>query len=99
MSGPDAVAKMSNIGASGSFSSDYHKYMESKKNRHSFSAGNMLLYIDTTIIRVFLVQTGPRRRLVRSAVSTTIYGATIFHEIIFVKYNCCQEILLISLNS
>ena len=39
MSGPDAVAKMSNVGASGSFSSDYYKYMESKKNRHSFSAG------------------------------------------------------------
>lgn len=39
MSGPDAVAKMSNFGVSGSFSSDYYKYMESKKNRHSFSAG------------------------------------------------------------
>ena len=38
MSGPDAVAKMSNFGVSGSFSSDYYKYMESKKNRHSFSA-------------------------------------------------------------
>jgi len=36
MSGPDAVAKMTNVGASGSFSMDYYKYMESKKNRHSF---------------------------------------------------------------
>ena len=36
MSGPDAVAKMTNAGASGSFSMDYYRYMESKKNRHSF---------------------------------------------------------------
>ena len=36
MSGADTVAKMANVGASGSFSMDYYKYMESKKNRHSF---------------------------------------------------------------
>ncbi|XP_065917282.1 uncharacterized protein [Dysidea avara] len=36
MSGPDAVAKMTNAGASGSFSMDYYRYMESKKNHHSF---------------------------------------------------------------
>ena len=36
MSGPDAVAKMTNTGVSGSFSMDYYRYMESKKNHHSF---------------------------------------------------------------
>ena len=46
MSGPDAVvAKMTNMAASGSFSNDYYKYMESKKNRHSFSAGKNYYHI------------------------------------------------------
>lgn len=70
MSGPDAMAKISNVGVSGSFSSDYYKYMESKKNRHSFTAGILHIWICCSIIRTFTGQTGPRRRLVRSAVST-----------------------------
>lgn len=54
MSGPDAVAKMGNVGSSGSFSSDYYKYMESKKNRHSFSAGIITIYGHAVLLLEYL---------------------------------------------
>ena len=54
LTGPDVMAKISNIGASRAFSSDYYKYMESKKNRHSFSAGNNCCYYIWTILLILL---------------------------------------------